>query len=73
MNEMTRKEAFDKLNKLNYDTKEGIEYNLAIFEALGLIKFKEEKKTIVTVCGVPLDIVIVALKANGYCVYKLGE
>lgn len=41
--QMTREEAHKKLNDLNYDTKEGIDYDLKVVEALGLIKFDEPK------------------------------
>src|ERR1035437_6166393 len=42
--EMTKEEALKRLMALNYDTKEGAEYDLKVLEALGLIKFKEEKE-----------------------------
>lgn len=70
VSEMTREEAVNKLNAA--DTFSSVKL-LNAFEALGLIKFEEEKKSVTTIFGLPLDRVIEVLKENGYCVYKLDK
>ncbi|SRR5216684_2184892 len=44
-NQMTREEAYKRLQRLDYDTNEGINYDLKVLEALGLIKFEEKAPT----------------------------
>lgn len=44
-------------------------YLVDALEALGLLKFKEEKKIITTMFNVPIEAIIEGLRSHGYVVY----
>lgn len=68
---MTRQDAIKKINDICGPDFTSAKKAIAVYEALGLIKFEEEEKK--TICGIPLEVIIDVLTKNGYHLVKKDE